>query len=61
MMSASESILPHASSEVIQINQISIHANSPEEVYKKAPRRGKHEEQTYENLQGKRVVTTFKV
>ncbi|HTV66894.1 MAG TPA: DUF4288 domain-containing protein [Bryocella sp.] len=45
---------------VIQINQVLIHANSPEEAYKKALRRGKDEEQRYENLQGKSVVVTFK-
>ena len=45
---------------VIWINVVLIRANSPEEAYKKALERGKTEEQTYENPQGKSVVMTFK-
>jgi len=45
---------------VIQINLVLIHANSPEEAYAKALERGKTEELTYENPQGKSVIITFK-
>jgi hypothetical protein len=45
---------------VIWINLVLIHASSPEDGYEKALKRGKIEEQTYENPQGKSVVVTFK-
>jgi hypothetical protein len=45
---------------VIWINLVLIHANNLEEAYEKALGRGKTEEQTYENSQGKSVVITFK-
>ncbi|QNI31220.1 DUF4288 domain-containing protein [Alloacidobacterium dinghuense] len=45
---------------VVHINVVLIHATNPEEAYDKAMKRGKTEEQTYENQQGKSVVSIFK-